>query len=172
MTEIIRRYHIMLPAQRGDAAQDAGDARRHVAAAQPAVQPDGSDAAVPSPQHAARAGCRRRGRREKLRRLYWSCERLVEVLPQRIMQILEQVQRRASSTCTSTIAAWSRASTGWCSACWPAPLLGSSLLLSRGSPPLIGDISIFGAAGCSFGLAIGLRLFRAINKSGHFDRRE
>ena len=61
--------------------------------------------------------------------------------------------------------------------------LGSSLLLSREVPPLlfpgwegtllgVRDVSILGLTGCFVSLLVGLRLIRAIGKSGHLDRRE
>jgi ubiquinone biosynthesis protein len=59
--------------------------------------------------------------------------------------------------------------------------LGSSLLLSREFPPLlfpVGSvlglhrISVLGAAGCFISILVGLRLLRAIGKSGHLDQRD
>jgi ubiquinone biosynthesis protein len=59
--------------------------------------------------------------------------------------------------------------------------LGSSLVLSRELPPLlfpdtpflgIHRLSIVGLGGCSLAILLGLRLLRAIGKSGHLDRKE
>ena len=56
--------------------------------------------------------------------------------------------------------------------------VGSSLLLSFKVPPLVDlppllpQVSAFGAAAAAVvSVALGLRLWRAINKSGHLDRR-
>ena len=64
-----------------------------------------------------------------------------------------------------------------------ALFMGSSLMLSRQVPPVLfggetnaflgmQDVSILGLAGCAVSLLVGLRLLRAIGKSGHLDRRE
>ncbi|HVV70266.1 MAG TPA: AarF/ABC1/UbiB kinase family protein, partial [Verrucomicrobiae bacterium] len=44
--------------------------------------------------------------------------------------------------------------------------LGSSLLWSMKAPPMVHDVSIFGAAGYLLSIYLGWRLFRAIRKSG------
>jgi ubiquinone biosynthesis protein len=53
-----------------------------------------------------------------------------------------------------------------------ALFLGSSLLVSRNVPPLFHGVSIIGATGMILSVVWGLRLLRAINKSGHLDRRQ
>ena len=65
-----------------------------------------------------------------------------------------------------------------------ALFLGSALLVTRQVPPLVGDlwllnkipligtISVPGAVGIGMSVALGLRLWFAINKSGHLDRRK
>jgi len=40
------------------------------------------------------------------------------------------------------------------------------------SLPLVGGVSFFGLTGCVVALLLGVRLWRAISKSGHLDRRE
>ncbi|MEO8494999.1 MAG: AarF/ABC1/UbiB kinase family protein, partial [Planctomycetota bacterium] len=59
--------------------------------------------------------------------------------------------------------------------------LGSSLMLSHQVPPLIfpdntyfgvQKLSVLGLGGCVVSILVGLRLLRAIGKSGHLDRRE
>jgi len=45
--------------------------------------------------------------------------------------------------------------------------LGSSLLWSMEAPPLLGGVSVFGAAGYLLAMYLGWRLFRAIRKSGN-----
>ena len=130
----------------------------------------------------------------KLRRLYAELERLVETLPRRITDILEQVQsgkfdvhldHRGLEPSVNRLVLGMLTS---------ALFLGSTLLLSRRVPPLLFrepsepltdpswwarlsegfglfDVSILGLAGCIVSVFLGLRLLRAINKSGHLDRR-
>jgi ubiquinone biosynthesis protein len=50
--------------------------------------------------------------------------------------------------------------------------LGSSLLWSMKAPPLLGGVSVFGAAGYLLALYLGWRLFRAIRKSGNVDSKD
>jgi ubiquinone biosynthesis protein len=62
-----------------------------------------------------------------------------------------------------------------------ALFVGSSFLLSYQVPPLLfhrneawlgmKDISLLGLAGCTVSLLVGLRLLRAIGKSGHLDQK-
>ena len=120
----------------------------------------------------------------KMRRFYAQLEHLVEVLPRGLTEILEQVQsgkfdvhldHRGLEPSVNRLVLGMLAS---------ALFLGSSLMLSRNVPPLVGDlwllnriplletISVPGAIGVSFSVALGLRLWHAINKSGHLDRRK
>lgn len=119
---------------------------------------------------------------KKLRRLYLEVEQLVEVLPQRVIQILEQVQsgkfdvhldHRGLGPSVNRLVLGLLAS---------ALFLGSSLLLANKVPPLLFNsqeplwlglhrISILGLAGCIMSILIGLRLVLAIAKSGHLDQK-
>ena len=117
----------------------------------------------------------------KLRRLRLEVEQLIEVLPRRMIDILEQVQtgtfdvhldHRGLGPSVNRLVLGMLAS---------ALFLGSSLLLSREVPPLLFPeatflglhrLSIFGITGCFVAVLLGLRLLRAIGKSGHLDRRE
>jgi ubiquinone biosynthesis protein len=170
MTETIRRYHIMLPAQIGLLLKTLvmleGTAR--------AVSPDFSLMEVMSPFQ--RKLLRRRlspaRRMKKLRRLMVDVERLVEIMPRRIGEILAQVQsgrfdvhldHRGLEPSVNRLVLGMLAS---------ALFLGSSLMLTRGVWPVIGKLSLPGGLGCVVSLLLGLRLLRAINKSGHLDRRD
>jgi len=53
-----------------------------------------------------------------------------------------------------------------------ALFLGSSLILSREVPPKLYGVSVPGAIGIVVSVALGLRLWRAIHKSGHLDRKK
>jgi ubiquinone biosynthesis protein len=118
---------------------------------------------------------------KKLRRLYMEVEQLVEILPQRMIQILEQVQdgkfdvhldHRGLGPSVNRLVLGMLAS---------ALFVGSSFLLSYQVPPLLfhkhevwlgmKDISLLGLAGCTLSLLVGLRLLRAIGKSGHLDQK-
>jgi len=101
----------------------------------------------------------------------FDAQRLIEVFPRRMYEFLEQARdgrfdvhldHRGLEPSVNRLVLGMLAS---------ALFVGSSLLLSRDSPPLIGGVSVFGAGGCLLALALGIRLLRAINKSGHLDRR-
>jgi ubiquinone biosynthesis protein len=117
----------------------------------------------------------------RLRRLRLEVEQLIEVLPRRLIDILEQVQtgtfdvhldHRGLGPSVNRLVLGMLAS---------ALFLGSSLLLSQEVPPLLFPeatflglhrLSLFGVTGCAVAVLLGLRLLRAIGKSGHLDRRE
>jgi ubiquinone biosynthesis protein len=123
---------------------------------------------------------------KKLRRLYLELEQLAEVLPQRIVQILEQIQsgkfdvhldHRGLGPSVNRLVLGLLAS---------ALFVGSSFLLSYKVPPLLffrndpatftnwfglHNISLLGLAGCTLSILIGLRLLWAIGKSGHLDQK-
>ncbi len=108
----------------------------------------------------------------KLQRLYSELEHLLEILPQGMIDIFEQVQsgkfdvhldHRGLEPSVNRLVLGMLAS---------ALFLGSSWLLSTRLPPKLGEISILGAAGCMVAIVLGLRLWRAINKSGRLDRRK
>ena len=122
-------------------------------------------------------------RARKLRRLYVEMEHLVETLPSRLTDIFEQIQagrfdvhldHRGLEPSVNRLVLGMLAS---------ALFMGSSLMLSRQVPPVLfggetnaflgmQDVSILGLAGCAVSLLVGLRLLRAIGKSGHLDRRD
>ena len=113
-----------------------------------------------------------RRRLRKLMRLYGELEHLAEVLPGGIVDILQQVEtgkfdvhldHRGLEPSVNRLVLGMLAS---------ALFVGSSLMISRDVPPVIGGFSLLGALGCVFSLALGFRLWLAINKSGHLDRRK
>ena len=117
-------------------------------------------------------------RMKKLHRLYSEFEYLAEVLPRRMLEIMDQVRQgkldvhlehRGLSPSVNRLVLGMLAS---------ALFLGSSLMLSQNVPPLLfreesvlglRNISILGLSGCLISLLLGLRLLRAIGKSGHLD---
>ncbi len=114
----------------------------------------------------------------KFMRFYIEAERLVEILPRRLTEILEQVQagkfdvhldHRGLEPSVNRLVFGMLTS---------ALFLGSSLLLSREVPPLLFPdnslvgfhrVSVLGLTGSVISILLGLRLLRAIGKSGHLD---
>ncbi len=117
----------------------------------------------------------------KMRRFYMQVEQLVDILPTRINNILEQVQsgrfdihldhRRLGPTANRLVM-------GLMSS---ALFLGSSWMMSSQVPPLmfpgkgwmgIQNLSMLGLMGCLVSIMMGLRLMWAIRKSGNLDQPE
>ncbi|MGY8768735.1 MAG: ABC1 kinase family protein [Pirellulales bacterium] len=118
-------------------------------------------------------------RMKKLWKMYGEVERLVEVLPRRLTDILEQVRtgkfdihldhRRLGPSVNRMVMGMMAS----------ALFLGSSLLLSQNVPPVVfreefilgmKDVSILGLTGCLVSIGLGFRLLFAINKSGNLDK--
>jgi ubiquinone biosynthesis protein len=108
---------------------------------------------------------------KKMRRIYSEIEQLVEILPRRIRDILQQVEsgkfdvhldHRGLEPSVNRLVLGMMTS---------ALFLGSSLLLSRGVWDFRG-ISVPGLLGCLVSLFLGWRLLRAIGKSGRLERRK
>lgn len=113
----------------------------------------------------------------KLRRFYLDFERLVQILPRGLIDIFQQIQsgkfdvhleHRGLEPSVNRLVLGMLTS---------ALFLGSTLLLAHKVPPVLNfgswiqDLSLLGAAGCGTAIVLGLRLLRAINQSGHLDRR-
>jgi ubiquinone biosynthesis protein len=119
---------------------------------------------------------------KKMRRLYFEVEQLAEILPRRITEILAQIQsgkfdihldhRRLGPSVNRLVLAMMASSL----------FLGSALLLSQQVPPVLfpegtyigglHKVSLFGLAGCTVSIMVGLRLLLAIAKSGRLDRQD
>jgi len=176
ITEQIRRYNILLPARIAMLLKALitleGTARL--------LSPKFSlvELMVPYQKQMLRRRFSPARRWRKLRRTLSEFEYLLNRLPQGVVDILEQVQsgkfdvhldHRGLEPSVNRLVLGMLAS---------ALFLGSSLLLSRQVPPTFDiswlgmhDISALGAAGCVVSALLGLRLWRAINKSGRLDRR-
>jgi ubiquinone biosynthesis protein len=105
----------------------------------------------------------------KVRRIYSEVEKLAEVLPRRLLEILQQVEtgkfdvhldHRGLEPSVNRLVLGMMAS---------ALFLGSSLLISQTVWPVWG-VSIPGTLGAALSLFLGWRLLRAIGKSGRLDR--
>jgi ubiquinone biosynthesis protein len=108
---------------------------------------------------------------KKMRRIGFEVEQLAELLPRRIREILQQVEsgkfdvhldHRGLEPSVNRLVLGMLAS---------ALFLGSALLMSQRVWPVYGA-SVPGVLGSALSLLLGLRLLRAINKSGHLDRRQ
>ncbi len=173
LTEIIRRYRIMLPA-------------RVALLIKVLVMLEGTskllnpqfnlmDVIRPYQRVMLRRRLSPRRQLRKARSWFREMERLMQVLPRGIGEILRQVQsgnfdvhldHRGLETSVNRLVLGMLTS---------ALFLGSALLLSRDVPPVLplwGGVSIPGAAGGIVSVALAVRLLRAINKSGHLDRRD
>ncbi|MCA9186392.1 MAG: AarF/ABC1/UbiB kinase family protein [Pirellulaceae bacterium] len=179
MSEMIFRYRIVLPPQVGMLIKTLvtleGTAKL--------LKPEFSIFEVLKPLQ-RRAMLRRFSparRIKKMRRIYLELEQLATILPRRATEILDQIQagkfdvhldHRGLGPSVNRLVLGMLAS---------ALFLGSSLLLSRNVPPLmfpeetwfgLHRVSILGMTGFMTSLLLGLRLLRAIGKSGHLDRNE
>ena len=108
----------------------------------------------------------------RLRRSYRDWDRFIDMLPRELADILQRVRdgkfdvnlehRHLDATVN-------RLAYGILTAAF---FVGSCELLSRQVPPTIGGVSILGTAGLLLSLAFGLRLVRAIKKSGGLSDRK
>jgi len=170
MIEIIRRYQIMLPSQVAMLLKVLimleGTAQL--------LEPSFSLLEIMEPYRKKMIMRRLSPRRhlKKIRRISVEMEQLAELLPRRIREILQQMQsgkfdvhldHRGLEPSVNRLVLGMLAS---------ALFLGSSLLVSRRVWPLLYDVSVPGFVGCAISVALGLRLLRAISKSGHLDRRD
>ena len=179
MTQIIHRYKITLPAQVAMLLKTLitleGTGKL--------LSPSFSLMELLQPLH-RRMLLRRLSPQRQLRkfmRFYIEAERLAEILPRRLTEILEQIQagkfdvhldHRALEPSVNRLVLGMLAS---------ALFLGSSWMLSSEVAPLLFPdnaylgfhrISILGLGGCAISLLLGLRLLRAIGKSGHLDSKD
>ncbi len=113
-----------------------------------------------------------RRRLRKLHRLFSELEHLLDILPQGIADVLDQVQsgrfdihldHRGLEPSVNRLVLGLLAS---------SLFVGSALLLSFQVPPMVFGISAPGTAAAAVSVAFGLRLWRAINKSGRLDRKK
>lgn len=111
----------------------------------------------------------------KLRRISGEFERLLEALPRGLTDLLQQIQSGRFDVHLDHRGLEPSVNRLVLGLLTSSLFLGSTQLLAYNVPPLlpipwIGSLSLLGLAGCSISLMLGLRLLRAINKSGHLDR--
>jgi ubiquinone biosynthesis protein len=179
MVEIVRRFKILLPAPAAMLIKTLvtleGTSQQ--------LSPSFSLMEVMRPFH-RRLIRKRMSPKRNLRRFrsfYLDVEQLVEMLPQRSMEILDQIQagkfdvhldHRGLQPSVNRLVLGMLAS---------ALFLGSSWLLAAKVPPVLfqqktwfgmQDLSILGLVGCVSALLVGARLLRAIHNSGRLDKKE
>ena len=172
MIEIIRRYQIMLPARIALLIK----VLVMLEGASRMLNPNFSLVELMRPYQRKMIFRRLSPARQlrRLRRLYSELEYLAEVLPRGVVDILQQVQsgsfdihldHRGLEPSVNRLVLGMLAS---------ALFLGSSWLLANNVGPSIPyvNLSFLGTAGSTVSIMLGLRLLRAINKSGHLDRRK
>lgn len=179
MTEIIRQHHISLPPQAALLIKTLVT----LEGSTQLLSPTFSLFELLRPHHRKLMLRRLSPRRHyrKMRRLAMDVEHLVEQLPQRVMVILEQIQSGKFDVHLDHRGLGPSVNRLVLGLLCSALFLGSSQLLASKVSPLlfadrpffgIKDVSVLGITGCTLSLLIGLRLLRAIVKSGHLDRRD
>ncbi|QGJ70043.1 Ubiquinone biosynthesis monooxygenase UbiB [Planctomycetales bacterium 10988] len=169
MTEIIRKYHILLP--NGMAmlikvlVMLEGTARR--------LDPEISLVNLIEPYQKKLIWRRFNPMRQlqKFRRIYQEWEQLAEQFPRGMCELINQMQSGRFDVQLEHKGlepSVNRLVLGMLSS---ALFLGSSLLLAHEVPPLLQGVSVFGFVGAITSVILGLRLFWAIRKSGHLDRK-
>ena len=107
----------------------------------------------------------------KLRNMLGELELLAEVAPRRLREILEQVQRGKFDVHLDHRGLEPSVNRLVLGLITSAVFLGSSLMLSRDVWPFHG-VSVPGTLGMLLSALLGIRLLRAISKSGHLDRND
>ena len=115
----------------------------------------------------------------KMRRFYLQLEQLIDALPDRIGNILEQIQTGRFDVHLDHRKLGPSVNRMVMGLMTSALFLGSSLMLSYKVPPLmfpekgpmgIHDLSMLGVMGCFVSIMMGLRLMWAIRTSGNLDQ--
>jgi ubiquinone biosynthesis protein len=179
MIDIVHRYRISLPPQISMLIKTLVTLEGTATALSPSFSL--AEVIQPMQRKALMRRLSPQRRIKKMRRVYMELEHLAAVLPRRTMDILEQIQsgnfdvhldHRGLEPSVNRLVLGLLTS---------ALFVGSALMLSQKVPPLllpgegmfgVRDLSVLGLMGCALSFLIGLRLLRAIGKSGHLDRRD
>jgi len=169
MIEIVQRYHIALPASLAMLIKVLvmleGTARL--------LEPTFSLMEVLQPYQKKMWRRRMSPARQwrKARRIYSELEQLAEVLPRRLRDILQQIESGRFDVHLDHRGLEPSVNRLVLGLLTSALILGSSLLVSQNVWPIHG-VSVPGVIGGALSVALGLRLWRAISKSGRLDRRK
>lgn len=121
----------------------------------------------------------------KLRRFLIEVEQFAEILPRRLTDILDQVQSGKFDVHLDHRGLGPSVNRLVLGLLTSALFIGSSWIVANKVPPVLyrgklwwdlqewlglADLSILGLAGCTLSILLGLRLLRAIQKSGHLDQ--
>jgi ubiquinone biosynthesis protein len=174
ITEIIRRYNVMLPARIAMLLK----ALITLEGTSQIVSPKFSLVEMMQPYRRKILWQRLSPRRKlrKLRRFIAEIEHVIELLPRGISEMFEQMQNGRFDVHLDHRGLEPSVNRLVLGMLTSSLFLGSTLLLSRNVPPVINfppllpNLSAMGLAGCVLSIGLGLRLLRAINKSGHLDR--
>jgi ubiquinone biosynthesis protein len=169
MFDLMRRYEIVLPSPMALLLKVLvmleGTAQR--------LEPNFSLMEVLEPYQrkivARRLSPARQLRRAK--RLAYEFQQLAEVIPRRLRDILQQVQTGRFDVHLDHRGLEPSVNRLVLGLLTSALFLGSVLLVTNRVWPLR-EVSVPGALGLALSAAMGLRLWRAISKSGHLDRRQ
>lgn len=179
MTEIIHRYRIMLPPQAALLLKTLVTLEGTTKLLSPSI----SLLELLQPLH-RRIVLRRMSPQRQLRkfmRIYMEAEHLAEILPRRLTDILDQVQAGKFDVHLDHRGLEPSVNRLVLGLLTSALFLGSAVLLSSEVPPLLFPensylgfhrISLLGITGGVVSVMMGLRLLRAIYKSGHLDRHD
>ncbi len=167
MMEIIRRFKIVLPSRVSLLIKVLvmldGTAR--------GLSPKFSLAEIIKPFQAKIVSRRMAPERlfKKAKRNVLEWNRLIEIAPRDIADILTQVKRGKFDVHLEHRKLDSVVNRLVLGVLTAALFVGSSLILSNNVPPLIQGVSIFGALGCLISFSMGFRLVRAIQRSGNIE---
>ncbi len=118
---------------------------------------------------------------KRLRRIYFELESLLETLPAQVSSVMQLVQEGRLDVHLAHKGLSPSVNRMVLGLLISAVFLGSSILLAFKVPPLlfmttgwlgIEKLSLFGLLGYALSMLAGLRLIRAINRSGHLDQRD
>lgn len=180
MIEIVRRHRITLPPQVGLLIKTLVTLEGTVKALSPRFSL--MEALEPMQRSLMLDRLSPRRHLRKVRRFMYEAEQLAEYLPQRIMDILQQIQlgrfdvhldhRRLGPTANRLVLGMLTSSL----------ILAGSILLSQQVPPVLFPtdayggglhrVSLWGIAAMVLSMLLGIRLFEAMNLSGNFDEDE
>lgn len=180
MVEIIRRHRITLPSQVGLLIKTLVTLEGTVKALSPRFSL--MEALEPMQRSLMLDRLSPRRHLRKARRFMYEAEQLAEYVPQRLMDILQQIQlghfdvhldhRRLGPTANRLVLAMLTSSL----------ILAGSILLSQQVPPVLfakdtylgglHRVSLWGVAAMVLSMLLGIRLFDAMNHSGNLDEDE
>lgn len=108
---------------------------------------------------------------QKIRRFLSEWQYLGEVLPRTLVDVLQQVQTGRFDVHLEHKGLEPSVNRLVLGLLTSALFVGSAIMCGQRVPPTIQDISVIGILGCGMSVFLGLRLLWAIRKSGHLDRK-